>query len=156
MSVSITLNASESIDPVINGLHSTLHETMIATVKAQIYHWNVTGMAFGPLHDLFQEIYTDHFEAQDRLAERIKSLGGHADGRMKAALASGRLNECDGNVDARKMVETLANDQQSLSVYLHELADLAEDNGDIVTNDLAIERADIHDKFAWMLNAHLR
>ena len=27
--------------------------------------------------------------------------------------------------------------------------------GDLVTNDLAIERADVHDKFAWILESHL-
>lgn len=53
------------------------------------------------------------------------------------------------------MVERLAEDQAYLSSALRDLAVLAEDANDIVTNDMAIERADMHDKFAWMLKAHL-
>ena len=71
---------------VIESLARTLADTMVETAKAQTCHWNVTGMAFGPLHALFQEIYEDHFNAQDLIAERIKALGGHADGRLSAVL----------------------------------------------------------------------
>jgi DNA-binding transcriptional regulator YhcF (GntR family) len=35
------------------------------------------------------------------------------------------------------------------------LADLAEEKGDFITNDFAIERATVHEKFAWMLRSHL-
>ena len=113
-------------------------------------------MAFGPLHALFQEIYEDHFSAQDRLAERIKALGGHADGRFAKALETATTIECDGAISATEMVERIAADQADLSTALRELASLTDDAGDLVTNDMAIERADIHDKFAWKLNAHLR
>ena len=70
---------ADAVAAVIDALHQTLAETCVATMKAQNFHWNVTGMAFGPLHDLFQTIYEDHFEAQDDIAERIKALDGHAD-----------------------------------------------------------------------------
>ena len=140
---------------VFEGLARSLAETMVATAKAQTYHWNVTGMAFGPLHALFQEIYEDHFDAQDRLAERIKALGGHADGRLSESLKLSSISECSGSVPATAMVEALAKDQKTLSSTLRALARVAEAKGDIVTNDLAIERSDVHDKFAWMLDAHL-
>ncbi|MEO1001368.1 MAG: DNA starvation/stationary phase protection protein, partial [Pseudomonadota bacterium] len=35
-------------------------------------------------------------------------------------------------------------------------ADAAEKNGDLLTQDLAIERGQTHEKFAWMLRAHLQ
>ena len=142
-------------ETVFEGLAQSLAETMVATAKAQTYHWNVTGMAFGPLHALFQEVYEDHFDAQDRLAERIKALGGHADGRLSESLKISSISECSGSVPATAMVESLAKDQKTLSSTLRALAQVADAKGDIVTNDLAIERADVHDKFAWMLDAHL-
>ena len=154
MSYSLVAERLES-EMVFQGLSRSLAETMVATAKAQTYHWNVTGLAFGPLHALFQEIYEDHFAAQDRLAERVKALGGHADGRLSKALKASSISECDGNLSALDMVEALAKDQRTLSTTLHDLAEVADAMGDIVTNDLAIERADTHDKFAWMLNAHL-
>ncbi|MGF1620555.1 MAG: Dps family protein [Rhodomicrobiaceae bacterium] len=141
---------------IIEGLHQSLAETTIATLKAQNFHWNVTGMSFGALHDLFQKIYEDHFSAQDELAERVKALDGHADGRFSEFLKRSSISEADTSQPAAKaMVETLKSDQETLSATLRALAEISEKHGDLVTNDLAIERADAHDKFAWMLRAHL-
>jgi starvation-inducible DNA-binding protein len=140
---------------IIEALHQSLAETAVATLKAQNFHWNVTGMAFGALHELFGDIYEDHFEAQDDLAERVKALEGHADGRYAEFLKRSAISESDGRMDAKFMVEILKSDQETLSSTLRALAELSEQHGDIVTNDLAIERANKHDKYAWMLRAHL-
>lgn len=140
---------------LIDALHQSIAETAVATLKAQNFHWNVTGMSFGALHDLFQKMYEDHFEAQDDLAERVKALEGHADGRYGEFLKRSAISESDGKMDAKAMVEILKLDQETLSSTLRALAELADQHGDVVTNDLAIERANVHDKFAWMLRAHL-
>lgn len=144
-----------AIDAIIDGLTQALSETAVTTMKAQNYHWNVTGMAFGPLHELFQKIYEDHFEAQDDLAERIRALDGHAEGRLAAHLERSKVEECDGRIPAEKMISTMMADQQLLSGTLNALADLAEKQGDLLTQDLAISRGLTHEKFAWMLRAHL-
>jgi starvation-inducible DNA-binding protein len=140
---------------IIEALTQSLADTAIATLKAQNFHWNVTGMSFGSLHELFQKIYEDHFEAQDEIAERVKALEGHAEGRYSEYLKRSAITESDGRVTAQQMIEQLKSDQETLSATLRALAELAEQHGDLVTNDLAIERADTHDKFAWMLRAHL-
>jgi starvation-inducible DNA-binding protein len=140
---------------LIDALHQALAETTVLTLKAQNFHWNVTGMSFGALHKLFQEIYEDHFEAQDELAERVKALGGHADGRFAEFLKRSAITESDGKLNAKAMVEALKADQETASATLRAVAELADQHGDIVTNDLGIERANAHDKFAWMLRAHL-
>ena len=144
-----------AVEAIVEGLTQSLAETVVATMKAQNYHWNVTGMAFGSLHDLFQKMYEDHFAAQDDLAERIKALGGHAEGRLSAHLERANVAECEGRVPAETMVKTMAEDQEMIAGALSELAELSEKNGDMLTNDLAIARAQEHEKFAWMLRAHL-
>ncbi len=144
-----------AVETIVSGLTQALAETAVETMKAQNYHWNVTGMAFGSLHDLFQKIYEDHFAAQDDLAERIKALGGHAEGRLAVHLERANVSECDGRVPPETMVANLAADQEMIAGALNELADLAEKNGDLLTQDLAIERGQAHEKFAWMLRAHL-
>lgn len=148
--------APDAKQEIIEGLTQSLAETAVLTLKAQNYHWNVTGMAFGSLHALFQEIYEDHFEAQDDLAERIKALGGHAEGRHSEYLKRSAIQECDGHKSDREMLQALKEDQETISATLRALAEFAEKQGDINTNDLAIERARQHDKFAWMLAAHLQ
>ena len=145
-----------ALEAIVDGLTQSLSETAVTTMKAQNYHWNVTGMSFGPLHDLFQKIYEDHFEAQDDLAERIKALGGHAEGRLSVHLKRSKIEECDGHVASDAMVEKLAADQEVLAGTLSALADAAEKNGDLLTQDLAIARGQTHEKFAWMLRAHLK
>jgi starvation-inducible DNA-binding protein len=155
MSSIATSLAPDAGAEIVEALTQAVADLTVETMKAQNYHWNVKGMAFGPLHELFQKIYEDHFEAQDELAERVKALGAHAEGRLSAFLARANLKECDGRVDARTMIANLKADQEALSGQLGALAELAEKHGDLVTNDLAIERAGAHDKFAWMLGAHL-
>ena len=149
------ISSSGSNTSTAEGLQCALSSTLVATAKAQTYHWNVTGPNFGSLHALFEEIYTDLFAAQDHLAERLKAIGGHADGRPSGATALSVVEECDGRISATAMVERLADDHRVLGRSFVVLAEKAEAEGDLVTHDLAVERAEIHDKFAWMLSAHL-
>ncbi len=140
---------------IVEALTQAVAEISVETMKAQNFHWNVTGMAFGPLHELFQEIYEDHFEAQDELAERVKALGAHAEGRLSSFLERSKIEESDGHLPAEKMVAALAEDQKTIAGTLLSLADLSEKHGDMITNDMAIGRAQKHEKFAWMLRSHL-
>lgn len=148
--------APTALEEIVAGLTQALAETAVETTKAQNFHWNVEGMSFGTLHDLFQEIYEDHFKAQDDLAERIKALGAHAEGRYSAWLSRSKIQENEGTEDARTMVEVLAKDQEQLAGVMTALAATAEKNGDPLTNDLAVGRGQVHEKYAWMLRAHLK
>ena len=38
---------------IAEALNQSVAETAVTTMLAQNFHWNVKGMAFGPLHDLF-------------------------------------------------------------------------------------------------------
>lgn len=156
MSNVVTALEPNAKQELVEGLTQAVAETAIETLKAQNYHWNVEGMGFGPLHALFQEMYEDHFAAQDELAERIKALDAHAEGRYSDFLRRSAIEECDGKVDAKAMIKNLQTDQEALSATLTALAAIADKYGDVVTNDMAIERAQVHDKFAWMLRSHLR
>jgi starvation-inducible DNA-binding protein len=147
--------APDAKTEICDALTQSLAETSVLTLKAQNFHWNVTGMSFGALHALFQKIYEDHFEGQDELAERIRALEGHADGRYAEFLKRSAVAESDGRLSAKEMVEALKSDEETASATLRALAELAEQHGDMVTNDLALGRAHEHDKFAWMLRAHL-
>ena len=136
-------------------LNQSVAETAVTTMMAQNFHWNVTGMAFGPLHELFQKIYEDHFVAQDDLAERIKALGGHAKGKLADMVAQSKVAEHDGHAGAETMIATLADAQRTLAATLSGAAAIASAHGDLLTEDLCIERGKTHEKFAWLLSAHL-
>lgn len=148
----LTVSAKEAICEALN---QSVAETVVTTMLAQNFHWNVKGMAFGPLHALFQTIYEDHFTAQDDLAERVKALGGHAEGQLAGMLKRSKIAEHDGHATAEQMVEMMAKAQETVAATLAGTAAIAEENGDLLTQDLAIARGQAHEKFAWLLRAHL-
>jgi len=153
--------AAEKLDtdarPVIcTALNIALAETAVATMMAQNFHWNVTGVNFLPLHQLFQEIYEDHFAAQDDLAERIKALQGHADGNLARMIARSSISEPQVNVTPKDMIATLLNAEETLAETLKATGETAAPHCDKITEDLCFSRGKIHEKFAWMLRAQLR
>lgn len=143
-------------EAVAEALNQCVAETAVTTMMAQNFHWNVTGMAFGPLHDLFQKIYEDHFVAQDDLAERIKALDAHAEGMLAGMLKRSKVAEHDGHTDAETMIKTMKNAQETLAATLAAAGELAAEHGDTLTEDLCIARGQTHEKFAWFLRSHLR
>jgi len=151
--ISLTTDASAAIADALN---QSVAETAVTTMLAQNFHWNVTGMAFGPLHDLFQTIYEDHFTAQDDLAERIKALDAHAEGTLAGMIARSKIEEHDGHASDKEMVAAMCKAQETLAATLAATGALAAEHGDTLTEDLCIARGQTHEKFAWMLRSHLR
>ena len=137
-------------------LNTALAETAVATMMAQNFHWNVTGMNFVSLHQQFQEVYEDHFVGQDDLAERIKALDGHADGNLARILERSRIVEPQEKSLPMDMIAALLDAEETLAATLKSSGTLAAEYGDTLTEDLCIARGQTHEKFAWMLRAHLR
>ena len=140
---------------IIEALNQSVAETVVATMLAQNFHWNVTGMAFGPLHALFQQIYEDHFVGQDDLAERVKALGGHAEGQLGVMLKRSKVSEHDGHAKDSEMIAAMVEAQQILAATLAATGEIAATHGDTLTEDLCIARGQTHEKFAWLLRSHL-
>lgn len=155
---SFSADISKASNPSLaEAIYQCVAETTVTTMMAQNFHWNVTGMAFGPLHALFQEIYEDHFTAQDELAERIRTIGHHVDGRLSTMLAISKVTE-NSSHSAKKdteMVAALAEAQLVVAATLAGTSDLAAQHGDKLTEDLCVERGRVHEKFAWLLKSHI-
>lgn len=147
--------STDATAAICEALNQSVAETVVTTMLAQNFHWNVTGMSFGPLHDFFQKIYEDHFEGQDDLAERIKALGGHAEGTLKGMLERSKVSEHAGTATDREMIAKMLEAQQTVAATLAQCGELAAEHGDTLTEDLCIARGQEHEKFAWMLRAHL-
>lgn len=137
-------------------LNTALAETVVSTMMAQNFHWNVIGMNFSSLHKQFQEIYEDHFAGQDDLAERIKALGGHAEGNLAHILELSSLKEPRGATTPTDMLAALLTAEETLAATLKSCGALAANQGDALTEDLCISRGQAHEKFVWILRAHLR
>ncbi|MEI4262152.1 Dps family protein [Roseovarius sp. D0-M9] len=147
--------STDATTQIAEALNQCVAETAVTTMLAQNFHWNVTGMAFGPLHDLFQKIYEDHFVGQDDLAERIRALDAHAEGTLAGMLTRSKVSEVDGVPAAEDMIRTLKEAQETLAETIAGAGELAASHGDTLTEDLCIARGQTHEKFAWMLRSHL-
>jgi len=145
----------DATSAIAEALNQSLAETVVTTMLAQNFHWNVTGMSFGALHDLFQKVYEDHFEGQDDLAERVKALGGQAEGNLAGMLKRSKVKEHEGRASDREMVAKLLDAEEIVAATLAQSGELAAEHGDTLTEDLCIARGQEHEKFAWMLRAHL-
>ncbi len=141
---------------IAEALNQSVAETAVTTMLAQNFHWNVTGMAFAPLHQLFQDIYEDHFTAQDDLAERIKAIDGHAEGTLAGMIKRSKVSEYEGTASDKEMIKMMLDAQETLAATLAGCGELAANHGDTLTEDLCIARGQQHEKFAWFLRSHLR
>lgn len=63
------------LETSLNLARIALANSYFKTFKSQVYHWNVTGNMFLQLHEFFGEIYNSSFQAVDKFAEEIRSLG---------------------------------------------------------------------------------
>lgn len=140
---------------IAEALNQSVAETAVTTMLAQNFHWNVKGMSFGPLHDLFQKIYEDHFVGQDDLAERIRAIDMHAEGTLAGMLKRSKVSEHDGHTSDKEMIKMLLEAEETLAETLAGCGTLAASHGDTLTEDLCIARGQTHEKFAWFLRSHL-
>ena len=147
--------STDATTQIAEALNQSVAETAVTTMLAQNFHWNVTGMSFGPLHALFQTIYEDHFVAQDDLAERVRALDAHAAGTLSGMLKRSKVAEVDGVPAAEDMIRITKEAQETLAETLAGAGELAAEHGDTLTEDLCIARGQTHEKFAWILRAHL-
>ena len=155
MTQTATALSTDAQTAIAEALNQSVAETVVTTMLAQNFHWNVKGMAFGPLHDLFQKIYEDHFVGQDDLAERIRSIDAHADGMLAGMIKRSKVTEHDGHASDKDMIRMMQDAQETLAATIAGCGELAAKHGDTLTEDLCITRGQVHEKFAWFLRSHL-
>ncbi len=138
-----------------DGLSRLLANTYTLYLKAQNFHWNVTGPHFHSLHRMFEEIYTSLAEAVDLIAERIRSLGQKAPASFSEFSKLASIHEEIGHPSATDMVKRLLEDHEKMIALIATLFPIAQDTKDEATLDLLINRTEEHEKTAWMLRSTL-
>lgn len=140
---------------VAEGLSRMLADTYTLYLKTHNFHWNVTGMQFNSLHQMFEVQYNEMWLAVDEIAERIRALGEPAPGSNTAFSRLSTIKEADGLPPAEEMVRILAEDHLAVARTARKVFPLADDAGDEPTADLLTQRMQAHEKTAWMLRANL-
>jgi starvation-inducible DNA-binding protein len=134
-------------------LTDILASTYKLMVKSHIYHWNVVGPLFKPLHELTEEHYGVLFTATDTIAERIRALGQLAPARFSETSDFAPSAREVNTRSAEEMLEDLITDHTALVKSLRQTARKADEAGDLVTADMLTTRLEFHEQALWMLRA---
>lgn len=142
---------------VVKILNTLLADEFVLGTRTRNCHWNVTGPHFHDLHKLFESQYDALDEVLDDVAERARSLGGHAVGTLTEFLKLARLKEQPGEYPpAPEMTaELLAGHEAVIRQLRADLEACAKKFGDAGTADLLTGLMEQHEKMAWMLRAAL-
>jgi len=142
-------------DDMSQSLSEILAATYRLTIKSHIYHWNVVGPLFMPLHELTEAHYNELFAAADVIAERVRALGHLAPDQLAEAAQFAPSGSSVEKKSAVAMVEDLIKDHETAVRTMREAAGNAGDNDDLVTEDMLTARLTFHEKALWMLRAHI-
>lgn len=142
---------------IIEILNARLADSVDLKSQAKQAHWNVKGLQFFQVHELFDTIAEHTDEAIDLVAERVTALGGVANGTVRQAAAASSLKEYDLN--AVTVEEHLRAVSQRLAAFANaarEAIDQTDELGDLVTADLFTQIVRQADKDLWFVEAHLQ
>lgn len=147
--------SKENRKAISESVSKLLADSYLLYLKTQNYHWNVTGELFHPLHELFEEQYTELAEAIDDIAERIRALGNKAPGTFREFRELSSVEEDIESPSSLEMVRRLADDNERLLRTAREGLQPAREADDEATIDMITQRLHVHSKNAWMLRSHL-
>jgi len=120
-------------------------------------HWNVKGMSFIALHELFDTLAAGVLEQTDTLAERAVALGGYATGTSRMVAAASRLPEYPSDViDGKQHVQALSDRFAAVGKTTRLAIEAAAGFGDADTADLFTGFSRELDKAMWFLEAHVQ
>lgn len=140
---------------IADALSRLLADSFSVYMKTHSFHWNVTGPMFQTLHVMFQDQYTELWNALDLIAERIRALGHYAPGSFKLYGELTSIPAEHGVPSARDMLQQLVDGQESVVRTAREALKIADAANDQPTVDLLTQRMEIHEKNAWMLRSLL-
>src|SRR5713226_1079820 len=142
-------------DGVVKLLTPLLADDYLLYTKTRNDHWNVVGPQFNDLHKFFEAQYEELDGVVDEVAERARTVGGHALGTLAELTQHARLKEQPGqHPDAKGMLAALLADHEALIRNLRTDAEVTMDkHKDAGTNDFLVGLMEKHEKMAWMLRA---
>ena len=147
----------ETREKMIATLNSRLADASDLKSQAKQAHWNVKGMSFIALHELFDQVATQAEEYTDLIAERVTILGGTALGTVRVAASNSTLSEYPLEItDGADHVDALSSALADFGKKVRANIDEANDLGDMNTADLFTEVSRGIDKLLWFVEAHIQ
>jgi len=141
---------------IAKGLARVLADTHGLYVKTHGFHWNVEGQRFRTMHLMFEEQYTDLWNALDEIAERIRALGHYAPASYSDYAELTSVEEERGVPGPWEMVRKLVHDNEIVVRTMREIRPSIDDAGDDASANLLDDRLVQHEKQIWMMKSMLK
>ena len=142
---------------LIEMLNTRLADATDLKSQTKQAHWNVKGMSFIGLHELFDQVATNVENYVDLIAERITTLGGTAMGTIRVAAEKSTLSEYPHEItDGADHVDALSTALSDFGKKVRKNIDDADELNDKDTADLLTEVSRGIDKDLWFVEAHIQ
>lgn len=144
-------------EKMIGILNARLADSIDLKSQAKQAHWNVKGMSFIALHELFDQVSAEVELHIDTIAERVTTLGGTAEGTVRVAAQKSTLAQYPMEItDGRDHVDALSGALAQFGKNVRANIDDADDAGDKDTADLFTGVSRDIDKLLWFVEAHIQ
>lgn len=143
------------MDQLAESLKVLLGTVYGLSIKAQNYHWNVTGPNFAQYHEYFGDFYEEVGGSIDMIAELIRVVGSFAPGSLSRFKELSRIEDELMIPDTSLMFARLIRDNDTVITTLYEVRTIAEQLGQNGVVNAIEERITAHDKHRWMLKAFI-
>jgi starvation-inducible DNA-binding protein len=138
---------------VVAILNNSLANEAVLTQKTRNAHWNISGAGFFDRHIVFDTQYKQLNDISDKIAERVRMLGGLAIGTFEEFLSYTRLHEQPETV--ADFLHLLADHETIIRVLREDSKKCTEEYEDEGTSDLLVSVMRLHEKMAWMLRSYI-
>ncbi len=142
-------------EKIVGILNARLADAIDLKSQAKQAHWNVKGMNFIALHELFDQVSTEVETHIDDIAERVTTLGGTALGTVRVAAQNSSLSEYPLEItDGAAHVDALSTALADFGKKVRADIDETDGLGDADTADLFTGISRSIDKLLWFVEAH--
>jgi starvation-inducible DNA-binding protein len=149
--------SKEKREKLIEMLNTRLADAADLKSQAKQAHWNVKGMSFIALHELFDQVATNVEGYVDMIAERVTTLGGTAMGTVRVAAQKSTLQQYPLEItDGADHVDALSTALADFGKKVRQNIDDSDELGDMDTADIFTEISRGIDKDLWFVEAHIQ
>lgn len=158
----------ERLHPIVHDLPEAARADLVALLNVRLAdtfdlysqvkqaHWNVKGIHFQPLHELFDKVAEAVEPFVDEIAERVTGLGGTARGTARMAAAASTLAEYPE--DAVDGTDHLVHVRDRLAAYAaanRRAIETAGELGDAATEGMLTDVQSAVDLHLYFIQSHL-
>lgn len=156
MAVKVKGLADNARKTAIEELNARLADGLALGMAIKQAHWNVKGVNFIAVHELFDTVYANLQEHLDIFAERVQILDGVAVGTAEAVAKTSTLKAYP--TDLTKSADHIAAICERMRDHgekLRAAIDATGEAGDANTADIFTAASRTADKDLWFLESHL-